>query len=95
MFSRHKKQQIIFMRRRFARDKTQSTQGLTIPFDWKCLTRYSSSLVKITICSVFSISEVAKNTLVEILTARYRSNFHKKIKGAFASQTDGELIDFQ
>ena len=87
MFTRHKKHQIIFVRRRFARDKTQSTQGLTTPFDWKCLTRYSSSLVKITICSAFTISEAEKKTSVEILTARYRSYFHKKFKGAYASQT--------
>ena len=39
---------------------------------------------------------------LEILTARYSSYFHKKFKGAYASQTDllnlegfyGELIDF-
>ena len=56
MSSGHNKQQIIFVRRRFARDKTQLTQGLTTPFDWKCLARYSSSLVKITICSAFPIN---------------------------------------
>ena len=49
-----KKHQIIFVRRRFARDKTQSTQELSTPFDWKCRTNYSSSLIlKITICSAF------------------------------------------
>ena len=86
MFTRHKKHQIIFVRR-FARDKTQSTQGLPTPVDWKCLTRYSSSLVKITICSAFTISEAEKKISVEILTARCRSYFHKKFKGAYASQT--------
>ena len=60
MSSGHSKQQITFVRRRFARDKTQLTQGLTTPFDWKCRTRYSSSLVKITICSIITISEAEK-----------------------------------
>ena len=53
--------------------------------------------------SNFTVSEVEKKALVEILTARYRSYFHKKFKGAYASQTFllylevfyGELIDFQ
>ena len=44
-----------------------------------------------------------KKKTVEILTARYKSHFHKKFKGAYASQTGllylqviyGELIDFQ
>ena len=53
MFTRHKKHQIISVKRRFARDKTQSRQGLSTPVDWKCLIRCSSSLVKITICSAF------------------------------------------
>ena len=87
MLSRYKKNQIIFVRRRFARDKTQSMQGLTTPFDWKCLTRYSFSLVKITICSAFTISEAEKKASVEIVTAKHRSHFHKKFKGAYASQT--------
>ena len=104
MFTRHKKHQIIFVRTRFARDKTQSTQRLTTPFDRKFLTRYSSSLVKITIFSAFTINEVGKQTSAEILTARwYKSFFHKKFKGAYASQISllylkvvyGEMIDFQ
>ena len=82
-----KKHQIIFVRR-LPRDKTQSMQGLTTPFDWKCLAGYSYSLVKITICSAFTISEAGKKTSVEILTARYRSYFHKTFKGAYASQPD-------
>ena len=98
MFTRHKKHQIIFEKGGFARDKTQSTQGLSTPFDWKCLKIYSSY----SICSAFTISAVEK-TLVEILTARYRSYFHKKIKRAYASQTGllypqvfySELIDYQ
>ena len=50
-----KKYQIIFVRGRFARDNTQFTQGLSTPFDWKCRTSYSSSLIlKITICSAFT-----------------------------------------
>ena len=73
-----KKNQIIFVRRRFAWDKTQSTHRLTTPFDWKHLTRYFSSLVKITIWSTFTISEAEKKISVEILTARYRSYFHEK-----------------
>ena len=87
MFTRHKNHQIIFVRRKFAQDKAQSMQGLATPFDWKCLTRYSSSLLKITICSAFTISELEKKTSIEKLTAMYRSYFHKKFKGAYASQT--------
>ena len=86
MFSRHKKHQIIFVRRTFARDETQSMQGLTTPFDGKCLTRYSSSLVKRIICSAFTIIEAEKKKTVEILTARYRSYFHKKFQEAYESQ---------
>ena len=44
-----------------------------------------------------------RKTLVEILTAKYRSYFHEKNTGAYASQTDllnllvfyDELVDFQ
>ena len=75
------------MRRRFAQDITQSTQGLSTPFDQKCLTRYFSSLVKIAICSAFTISKAEKKTSAEILTARYMSYFHKKFKAVYASQT--------
>ena len=83
MFTRHKKHQIIFVRRGLARDNTQLTQGLPTPFDWKCLTRYSSSLiVKITTCSAFT-----KKTSVRILTARHRSYVHKKFKGSYGNQT--------
>ena len=64
MSTKHKKYQIIFVIRMFARDKTQLIQGLATPVDWKCLAKYSSSLIlKITIYSVFS-----KKTSVEILT---------------------------
>ena len=69
-----KNRQIIFVNRRFARDKTQSMQGLSTRFDWTCLTRYSSSLImKITI--FFSLHQ---ETSVEIITGRYSSYFHKK-----------------
>ena len=51
----YKKHQIIFVRKKFARDKTQSMQWLSTPFNWKCLTWYSSSLIlKITIFSAFT-----------------------------------------
>ena len=50
-----KKNQIIFLRRRLSQDNAQSTQGLPTPFDWKYITRYSSSLiVKTTICSAYN-----------------------------------------
>ena len=74
MSTKHKKHQIIFVIRMFARDKTQLIQGLATPIDWKCYAKYSSSLIlKITICSVFS-----KKTSVEILTGS-GSIFIKKL----------------
>ena len=67
-----KKHLIIFVRKRFARGKTQSTQGLPTLFDWKCLTRYSSSLI-------VKFVQPSQKT-AEMLTPGYRSYFHKKLQ---------------
>ena len=49
-------------------------QGVSTPLDWKCLMRYSSSLIiKITIWSAFN-----KKTSTEIIAAKYMSYFDKK-----------------
>ena len=75
------------MRKTFARDKTQSKQVLLTPFDWKCLTRYSSSLIlKITICLAFT-NNISRNTnrkiqvlfsLKKIYRSLYKSNWYFK-----------------
>ena len=76
MFTRHKKDQIIFLGRRLAQDNTQSMQGLPTPFDWNILQD---------IFILFFLLNRQNNNLfslhqkksIGILTTRHRSYFQE------------------
>ena len=86
------------MRRSLAPDNTQSMLALLTAFDRKSITRHSFSLI-----IKNHLVSLHQKIIIEIVTARHRSFFHKNLTGSNASQTDllhllvfyGELIDFQ